>query len=248
MVGAANIVEWMKLVDAKSIRVFNAKDKKNPVCTAHGGLDNCIAKFNKWAALEDPYGVPVQYYLRAWEKGLPKGKEELEDGEDNGTARGMRVLDFALFSPYGDNAAPGNQRTQNVTELIAAERARWHREREQEDRLLEMQDRIDELENGGGGNSAMIGAVMKGVEPVLPTIIAHIAGILMEKLGLGMPNVPALAGVETANNTDESVRVKNVINKLYHHDDKLVLHLEKLLLIAETEPVKWQMLKQMLDN
>ena len=233
MVGAANIVEWMKLVDAKSIRVFNAKDKKNPVCTAHGGLDNCISKFNKWAALEDPYSVPVQYYLRAWEKGLPKGKDELEDGEENGMARGMRVLDFALFSPYGANAAPSNQSTQNVTELIAAERARWDREREREDKLQEMEDRIEELQNGNG-QSAMIGAVLKGVEPILPQIIGHIAGVLMEKFGLGMPNVPALAGVETANDINESVRVKNVINKLYQHDDKLVLHLEKLLLIAET--------------
>ena len=248
LIGEEGVIQWIELTKVKAIRIFNTKDKKNPVLVSEGSADSCVVDFKVWSGLAGKYQQPVQYYIRGWEKGFPKGRAELEEGEENGSARGLRCEDFFLYTQYGMSATGMvAQPQQDVTALIAAAKTGWESERKREEELEDLREEMRELREGGG-QSAMIGAVMKGVEPILPQILGHLAGVLMEKFGMGMPNVPALAGVETANDVNESVRVKNVINKLYQHDDKLVLHLEKLLLIAETEPVKWEMLKKMLDS
>lgn len=255
IIGSDKVVDYIKLTDAKHIRIYQGNNKRIPVYAYEGPGGNiaCINAFQSWAALNGTTQA-VEYYITLYPKGKPTGAARNEEiGETGGTQKDTLVSQFYLVSPAGYQAIPPAANMQQVgyigaypgqtnEQIIAKIREDIEKEYELED----MQEEIDTLK---ASQTAFYQNLNKITELIAPALMGFIP-----KAPAAVPRAPYLAGTDTAEPVrtkildQDAQRISRVISRLRAADPQIIAHLEKLADIAETRPETFNGLINMLGN
>ncbi len=235
--GKAAVLSVMEQTGAQYFSVYRAASTSRiPVfeCMKKGSsAANTRAQFRKWAeTIETTQGAPVVYEIVIF-----NSLEIDDDGEIKGRSKGTvgKVkFSFILAEAAAQHAAPQySPSTQHENPRDQFERLfemfeNRMRENELLRRLEEIEMRLDDRDDDGGGGSTL-------------DTIALLAGLLNQKQG------PALAGPEVAEDRKQEIeKIRRAVAVLQKHDDHLGDDLLKLAQIAEQSPERFSMLIQTL--
>jgi hypothetical protein len=254
IIGADKVEEYIKIVDAKHMRIYQGNNRRTPVYAYEmaGGNPACINAFRQWAAINNSTQC-VEYYITLYPKGKPTGVKETPEGETAGNVKDTLISQFYLVAPAGFQA-PGQTQSPAVMgaypgsypgETMEAMIKRIRDDIEKEYEIEDLEEENAALKQEQTAFYANLNKIMGLAGPVLEALGGKPATGIPTARALGEVSDTIPAGAVRKLDTD-TPRLNKALQILREKDPDIVKHLEQLAQIAIDKPATFNQLITML--